>query len=508
MNPVSSIKVIDFCEWLIEQKGFNNNYTSIIFRITKRDSSIYKYASEYLRQKEIFVAFEKRVQSYFDERELKDLPEEYLHSHNYWDYYGDLIQSLDDYLNRFKHQDFQLLEQRLVYTRHNEEVHRLVDSTIIYLVERNPNVLALLINKSELELSEELSFLEWMAIKKEPAEAFCKMPYDIYADYVERYIKENDKGNTERYRLLRDYQNRGWKRIIEEVKVLFRFKQRKEKSISDIFKRYLSGDIQYKCIVLPLSDNESQIVYKRLINDSWKDLNSCTGNYMDIYYSESDTGKSGFDIAAELETLPDKLKKKAPCLIIWKNRLSSADSISINDLDNHQIVDLIRMIVEDIQTKKEFGSIIVEARNKVKEMQDSNKGVNKNYYAPVINGDHNTVGDNNVVGEGNVFGNNNTVVTDRRIDSDSKKELLVGINEAIDLIKASEELDNEMKAQLNEIMNKAKTGIEKDSKDQQENAKGDFGRIKVFLAKVAPVLIQSLAGITTIAAYFGLKMHS
>ena len=82
-----------------------------------------------------------------------------------------------------------------------------------------------------------------------------------------------------------------------------------KKSLSDIMDRYLCKRAKFNCIILPLADKRNREVFRSLVHDQWKNLNELSGDDLDIYYSETDIGKTGYDIAARLHSLPNELKK-------------------------------------------------------------------------------------------------------------------------------------------------------------------------------------------------------
>lgn len=243
-----------------------------------------------------------------------------------------------------------------------------------------------------------------------------------------------------------------------------------------------------------------------MITDSWNDLNDLSGDYLDIYYSELDTGKSGYDIAKRINSLPISLKSKAPCLIIWDYNIHNAQYIPLDELNSIQIICVIRSVVNCIIEKNNLQDIVKEASEKVSEIQEANHGVKK-YYGPVITGDGNVVGDNNAVGTGNVVGDANNISGNTiAINSDESyiKKLIDELDQAILAIKSSLELDDDLKAQMCGIITEAKDGTLENSEEKQKSAKTAFRHVKTFLTKIAPNLISTLANLTTISTFFGL----
>lgn len=522
MNSLPDIIVLDFCEWLNKQfkKGESQspNILGVIIGNGNNRYLLKEYAQEYLDSQQVNTGcfFKKTMTMFLRSDEFNEAIEEcahYRHTDNccnrYWDIdYCFHCPEIRHALHRFSKKNIEFYYDGQVS---NVTADHLADYTRWLLlhedndnIKQKPPLLALLINSST-ELSEELNFFNWLEKRIDCATDIRKMPSAIFEEFVDNYVKECEKTDADRKRLLKAYQRTGWEELFEQFQILLRVKKRKSKSMSETLERYYSHYGRYKCIILPLADDESQSTYTTLISESWEDLNCCSGNYLDIYYSEKDTGKSGFDIANRINSLPDRLKLKAPCLIIWEQSMGNAEDISISGLDNIQIVELIKSIVESIRCDKPLNYIVKEARNKVKELQEEKKSI-ANYYAPVITGDGNVVGDHNTVGTGNISGNSNTVTGNVITPNISVKHIVEDFEAAISEIHKSGELDEDMKKQLMEIFETAKSGVSEQSEEKQEGAKKAFNYIKTFLTKVAPFLVENLANIATIATFFGLVL--
>ena len=89
---------------------------------------------------------------------------------------------------------------------------------------------------------------------------------------------------------------------------------------------------------------------------------------------------------------------------------------------------------------------------------------------------------------------------------DFSNEFLIQIKEAIAAIDSSNELLDESKVQLKEIMENARIAEVEKSEEKKSDAKKAFGYVKSFLKQSAPVLISTLANLTKIATFFGLTI--
>lgn len=363
-------------------------------------------------------------------------------------------------------------------------------------------ILAQMQHSAEIELSEEMNFFVWMEKNTKVPTELRKMPFSVFEEYVDRYVEQNQRDQNAKSKLLKSFERTGWTRILEKLQVLFRAKKRESKDLQTIMERYYSKSVQYKCIILPLGDPDSQREYRSLISDHWDTLNDCSRDYLDIYYSEKDTGKTGFDIASRINSLPAHILNQPPCLVLWENSIKDAELVRIRNLHGDQIVELIRSIVDGIIADKNLQDIVSDARNKVEELKMENKGVERFFN---ISGNHNIVGDGNAVGNGIVNGNQNTV-TGNVIQmgvSEEVSSLVKEFDSFIDSLNGIAGIDENIKKQVIEIMNQAKEGVAEQSEEKKSAAKKAFDLVKPFLNYV-PKVLALLANSAQIAAFFGL----
>lgn len=91
----------------------------------------------------------------------------------------------------------------------------------------------------------------------------------------------------------------------------------------------------------------------KFIDESWQDLNSLTGDLIDIYYSKEDIRKrNGFDILKDFKSFNNIKLTDLPSFIIWDSMLKNALAIPLSDLNNKQILISIQHIVQAIKDNK------------------------------------------------------------------------------------------------------------------------------------------------------------
>lgn len=353
-------------------------------------------------------------------------------------------------------------------------------------------------------LIEDISFIEW-TLNREKDISFDTMPSIIFDELIEEYSRCVNVEPKDIVVLKHHYYCTGWSDIFEKIKQCFTFRwARPQRNLAYVMDRYLSHRAKYNCVVLPLADKESKKQFSKLIKDEWKNLHDLSGNELDIFFCETDIGKTGYDIAKRLRSLPESLRKTAPSIILWKDAIKQAKAISTDGLDAVQIRNTIKTIVQQIQEGNDLETIIQEAEKTVKKQEAMNNGVTYNEFS----------GGKNVVVMGNT---GNTFVNqggsakfgDISMGNTVNKntcEFLHELEEAIFSIKNSNEIEAESKEQLISIMEDAKQAEIENSDEKRSMAKKAFGYVKGFLVKSAPVLISTLANLTKIAGFFGLSV--
>ena len=349
-------------------------------------------------------------------------------------------------------------------------------------------------------MSDEIDFLEWLDNNNKHPETIRKMPYSTYEILVNEYTTNS----SVRKKLLKAYKQTGWDRLFSRLKTLVNHKAHNPKGVIDLIERYFSENI-FKCIILPLSDSQSQQTYKALIHDSWHDLNDYSGQYLDIFYNEHDTGKTGCKIADQIASLPDEIKYDSPCVVLWKDNLSEARTISIKKLNNIDIVDLIKVIVRAIRDKKELNTIVEEANIKVKELIDDKKDIT-NIHTTNFNGDYYSVNTGNLNGVVNIASNSNTITGNTlKINQNNYSQTDTDdFDKAINMINELSDANAEIKKQLTDIIKTAKSGFEEKSEEKCNDAKSKFKTLKPMLTAFLPKILEIFANIATIADFFGL----
>lgn len=147
----------------------------------------------------------------------------------------------------------------------------------------------------------------------------------------------------------------------------------KDYSLEHVVQRSFNRVARYKCTLLADDDT-----FRILVRDYWEEMNTCSGNYLDIYYSETELLQRGRSTA-------DKLRirarvKQYPAIYLWEYRMDEGISIPVGGLDSRELMDMFRMITDDIakgqaltavaESTNQIVELLLKAKNAAKEQED------------------------------------------------------------------------------------------------------------------------------------------
>jgi len=109
----------------------------------------------------------------------------------------------------------------------------------------------------------------------------------------------------------------------------------------------------------------------KFIDESWQDLNSLTGEWIDVYYSKEDIKKrNGFDILKDFKSFSNIKLTDLPSFIIWDSSLKNALALPLIDLSNKQILLVVQHIVQAIKDGKELQEVAKTGMDFINEQLD------------------------------------------------------------------------------------------------------------------------------------------
>lgn len=350
-------------------------------------------------------------------------------------------------------------------------------------------------NRLDLDLHIESDFLEWLIKTNGEPIDIRKMPLSVFERLAEQFQAECNKNRKDKEKLIRTFKQKDFVVVSEKLLAILPVKTAKRaKDLGYIVERYQEKSIPFKCFIMPLQVESKE--YRDLIEKYWADLHHLSGNYLDIYYTNVDYGKSGYEIMSRMHFIPDRLKTKAPVIVIWDTDLSEAQGIDISRLNNADIFEVIRGVVNSIQNKYELDKIVTEANQMSKQLREKHRPVGYS----IIN---NTI-DNSGTITGNVAAVNYGAMS-VDIGGIHSDPLLEEIQKAKRIIESFEDISDAQKKRLSAIMDETQVAVESKSDEKQQESKKCFKDAICFMGNVGEKLISALSGFANLLNYFGIS---
>lgn len=517
MERLPDFLVLDFCEWIKCTILSKAQYTNIdmwdLLFDEKYDELLMKKAEEYCDR-------ERKQKNYNLKDSIKKIINEIMVMYYASDDFQELCYSVGihnkyhprDYLFHefemsFEHFWHSLSHKMPRYLREINDYdtrclpsYALVDNLRKYYKDslsneqdKNP-FLQLMIAGNAIEIE----FLEWVEqenIGKEVVEKIDLMPIDVFDKYAQRFCESTGNSISIQRKLVKRFKQSASGSLLSKLSSLLPYDSAyRKRNFRYVSQRYLTEKATYKCVLLPLKLDYDK--FHELVVERWKDLNDASADYLDIYYCFANYGESGYDLMKQLHYLPEKFHAKLPCIVLWKEKMDEAMCISINELSVEDVYYMIAGnggIVDLIIEGKTLNEIVEGVNDMGEERRNKNRPFNK--YVQNANGAKNVqqsmvVDSNGVTISGDFFSENT--------DSFMKE-----IAEAIDLV-ASSELNDTQKKEVQSIMEEAKESYQEKSKEKALSSKKRFSTFLAFAGDAAAKLITSLAGLATIANFFGI----
>ena len=363
---------------------------------------------------------------------------------------------------------------------------QLIDNVRYYLKRGdNQELLSFLVESSSVEID----FLEWLEKKYSNEKVFPKidlMPVDTFKEFAYTFACETGRDRRSVNKLVHlfiDSDDSTLKNKLRSIFLPYAQKNNKKKLV-DIARRYFEQKGLYKCVILPLENDQE---YKNLISNHWNDLNIRSGNSLDIYYCYTDYGKSGYELMEELNYLPEKLEDNLPCILLWKDNMDKAGIIPIRRLNSVDIFFTIDEIVKNIKSGLEFDEI-VRRTNKMNEERNAKSVTN-------------TIHNYGNMGSAVIGDNAKVEVT---FNANDINQLSRDVQEAHRIINESSELNEKQKEKLCDIVSEAQKGVEENSESKIENSKQRLKDFIDLVGNVANKVVSALSEIKTIGKLFGI----
>ena len=214
----------------------------------------------------------------------------------------------------------------------------------------------------------EVDFLEWLIDNIQEPIDFGQLSLRAFKHLANDFQHNCCKTDSDIQKLVKTFKETNRYVLADKLaSLLSKNSLKKAKDLGYIWGRYHNTQVKFKCLIIPLKKYIDS--YIDFIENHWEDLNELTENYLDIYYSKSDYYHSGFQTLNQLHYLSADLKKHAPAIIIWEDRIVNAKSICISDLDNNELFKVIEQLVNHIREDMSIDEIVEDTNMFIKNMQ-------------------------------------------------------------------------------------------------------------------------------------------
>ena len=517
MERLPDFLMLDFCEWIKHSILSKAQYSNIdmwdLLFDEKYDNILMKKAEEYCDRERmqknpysndnIKKIFNEIVRMYYESSEFQDLCYR-------------IRRHKGDYPREFLFHEFQRSFERFCYClndkmpRHFKEIcyydrqhilpYVLIDNLRNYYrdslgkdQEQSP-ILQLMVEGKAIEVE----FLEWIEqenIGREVVEKIDLMPVDVFEEYARRFCEDTGNGVSVMRRLVKIFKRSDSGNLLNKLSRLLPYDNAyRKRNFRYISQRYLADKAIYKCVLLPIEADYDK--FHELVTNRWKDLNDTSADYLDIYYCFVNYGESGHDLMKQLHYLPEKLHAKLPCIALWKENMDEAMCILINELsveDVYYMIAGVGGIVDLIIEGKTINEIVEGVNDMGEERRNKERPFNK--YVQNANGATN-------VQQSMVVNSSNTTISGELL-AENIDTFVKEIAKAISLVESSE-LDELQKKEVKSILEEAKESVQEKSEEKTSSSKKRFLTFLAFAGNSAQKLISALAGLSTIAKFFGI----
>ncbi|MEA4970671.1 MAG: hypothetical protein VB051_09110 [Candidatus Pelethousia sp.] len=494
MNRLPNMIVLDFCEYL---KSKLRNGVAVLDLLSDESNSkkLRQYAEEYLRNGSYSFKgiIHKFIDSEYFDRSLHRYPMELSLNRIGVKHLRRMVKDGHCYCccERGFFDFLDSLGDDGKLPQYNVDEWSLIDNVRHALRDDTDEVMLHCMTSLGIDLSNEIDFLEWIINSEIEPLKISKIPVAVFESLIEEYLSYCGKGERARKQLLKSFkQTDGYFLGLLLERLMPDMPPKRTQSLQHVIGRYYDEKIPYKCVYLPLAAETNK--YKRLINDYWRDLHHISENYLDIYYSETDYGKSGSEIQNSINSLPQSIKTTFPCIVLWGGNIKEAKSIDTSELENYEIVRVVSAIVNAIKDNNSFDLIVKEANNVAEEIREKDR--------PVSNNTVNIQGDNHGVAVAENIGSISNTSNIHYASSEFSNE----VAEAIGRIRQITELTAQQQTFLADILSEAKEAFNDNSEIDKEKSKSRFKDAMCFLGNVSVKVLSALSSLANLSKFFGI----
>lgn len=244
----------------------------------------------------------------------------------------------------------------------NSEARRLADSVRYLLSDRdnfeNPQILKYLsIVKSEA--SKTIEFFNWIIKEHPKLNIASDIPYNKLEELIDQFCEERSYSDIKSFKkqVERIFKGELDNNLLDKIRWILGGSAKSQKNPFDRYNR-----MNFHGIFLFPNFGSSDLI--EFIDESWQDLNSLTGEWIDVYYSKEDIKKrNGFDILKDFTSFNNIKLTDLPAFIIWDKSLNNALALPLRKLNNNQILLTIQQVVQSIKEGDDLQNVAKSGLN-------------------------------------------------------------------------------------------------------------------------------------------------
>ena len=222
-----------------------------------------------------------------------------------------------------------------------------------------------------------VEFLDWIRNQYPDLNLSGDIPFCKLNDLIDEFSKKTSstKANPLKKQIKQMFKESRNSNFISKIREWFTRNKITTKGTSNPFDRY--SRVKFHGMFLFPEDCAVQL--NKFIEESWQDLNSMTGEWIDIYYSKKDIkDRTCYEVRDNIKRFYKINNADLPAFIIWDSDSENSYPISISDLENKKIQKLIAHLVDSIRSGNTLSKVIADGKNFIKEEKSKNKPVQTN----------------------------------------------------------------------------------------------------------------------------------
>lgn len=222
-----------------------------------------------------------------------------------------------------------------------------------------------------------VKFLDWIRNQYPDLNLSGDIPFCKLNDLIDEFCKKTSstKANSLKKQIKQMFKESRNSNFISKIREWFTRNKITTKGTSNPFDRY--SRVKFHGMFLFPKDCAVQL--NKFIEESWQDLNSMTGEWIDIYYSKKDIkDRTCYEVRDNIKRFYKINNADLPAFIIWDSHSENSYPISISDLENKKIQKLIAHLVDSIRSGNTLSKVIADGKNFIKEEKLKNKPIQTN----------------------------------------------------------------------------------------------------------------------------------